>query len=163
MKFAKSLAVGTLSALIALPLVAPLASCASSDKAEGSSSNSQAQSREKSPDYQSTSDDQKAAESGSSSETATSSGGSITDEQLDQFVRISQKLRQVKKDTQQAARSANTRKEKQKVRNEAKKRMKSIFADEAMTRQEYRQVAQKLQTDRELRRRLKQRMKQKQQ
>lgn len=161
MNVARSLVIGLLGASVALLSMGPLAGCASSDGAESSETKSQQQSRAKSPDYASTPSEQsEPPKSGEQPSTSGPPGDSVSDKQLDQFIRISQKLRKLRKETQTAARQAESKQEKKKIQRRTKKRMKTIFATEDMTRREYRKLAKRIQSDRKLQRRMKKRMQQ---
>lgn len=159
-------AAGTLAGLL---LVFATVGCASSEKSESSSdkaasSDSSRTAQQEQSDSREQSDGRREStrRRGEASE-GTRSGKKkrVTDEQLDDFARISGKIQKVKMRTRKKMENAESREEASQYQKQAQSKVDKIFENEEMSRRQYARIAKRLQRDEELQRRLKRRVEQK--
>lgn len=81
--------------------------------------------------------------------------GSVSDEELEKFAAVSKRLDKVRLEMKHKMQNAEDRAEAEEIQKAADERLKSILADENMSRAEYTQLAQQIRSDPELQQRLK--------
>lgn len=89
---------------------------------------------------------------------STTSSGEVTDAQLDQFARISQKIHQVRMQTEKKLQTANSEKEATQIKKKAYRQIQTIFRDAEMTEQQYQAIGRRLKSNPGLRKRLKKKL-----
>lgn len=140
--------------------------CASSDKSEESgddraaaSESSQTTQQEQSSESGERSTDRRKSRAGQgNSSRPPENREPVSDAQLDDFARISEKIQKVKMRTRKKMENAESRDEASKYQKQAQSKVQKIFDNEEMSQQEYARIAKRLQRDEKLRRRLKKRV-----